>query len=501
MTSFRVVSCYLISGALLGIGFLVPAVWFLVLPGIVLQLYLISQVPAWQYVGSFIAWWIKFLFVLSFYWSIYPIEWLPFTFSPVVEWLLVGLYWVTVSLFLATGGLIFAVGFRFMSGAFRHTPWLGFLAVPILWVMSEIAGSYLLSFFTLGEGSSLNGYFSFGYIGLLLAEHTGLFQLSHVAGVYSMSFVAVMLGWGLVQCQSLVSGLLGRLVTLVTITTLVVGLSADLIPLGHTPMHQTVQVATINTNFPVATSFKRDNLSQQYAEQATALTAALASEPDYIITGEDERLLNQAGGIDRAKNYFQFRYASATKPIIIDSGRVNTTVGTVLQGIVYDSETNQHTVAHKRYLVPQGEFVPYFYDWAFRLFGLGTVMDGLRQVWSYQVGDKTSQVDFAPHIPGILFCFESSSALGVRDLVRERPQLPFIAHPVSHVWFNDSSVLRQQIESSLRIQASWNNVAIVSAGRYAPSQLFLPSGRVQTPTIIAAGEFWTVATLSVPLRK
>jgi hypothetical protein len=499
MTSLRASSFYSVSGLLLGVGFVYPPVWFLSLFGITLQLYLIINVKPWRYLGSFLAWGIKFLLVLSFYWSIYPIQWLPFSFSPAVEVLLVGLYWITVSVFLATGGLVLAGAIRGLKGVLQHTPWLGFMVVPMIWVGSEVAGSYLLSLFTLGSGSTINGYFSFGYIGLLLSEHNGFFLLSKFAGVYGLSFVAVLIAWGILW----VAKKYRRAVKVVIGVGAVFGLlltNSLVLPMSE-PTENQVRVATINTWFPVAESFSREALPAMQAEQTEAMEAALAIEPDYILTGEDERLLNQADGIETVKNFWQFRYASSAKPTIIDSSRIVTAAGAVLQGLVYDTSTNEHTIAHKKYLVPQGEFVPYLYDWGFRLFGLSGMMDELNRLLSYRVGEKTSQADFAPTAPGILFCFESSAATGVRSLVLERPNLPFVVHPVSHAWFNDSNLLRQQIEASLRIQASWNNLTIISAGRHAPSQIFMPSGEVTEPTIVASDEFWNVAEATIPIRN
>ena len=497
MKFLHTISLYSLSGVLLGVGFIYPDFWILGLVGAAMQLKMLASQKFGQIWGSYVAWVIKYLFVLGFYWTIYPIKWLPFDFGG-GELALVGLYWITVALFVGTSGLVFGLLYKLISGVLNNTRWIGYALLPVIWIAAEIAGSYLLSIFTYGPGSLLNGYFSLGYLGLLLGEHQFLLAIAKIGGVYALSGVAVIIAFwlsGFSRKQHKIKILLAPIsvIGLLLLTNTFTFLPED-------DYDKQTSVAVIGTSFPVEKSFNRENISNIILEQEKALAVAMSTEAAYIVLPEDARFFNQSEEAKQAKNFFNFKYPDSDV-VIVDSGRVPLNGSAVLQGFVFDSQTGEHSAIHKKYLVPQGEFVPYFYATLFRFIGFGHIIDELQKLLSYTIGPNTSQADLPDHYPGVLFCFESSSGIGVRNLIKERPDLPFIAHPVSHTWFNEPQSLWSQLETSLKVQAVWNDVAIVSATQHGPSQLFLPNGAVVEPRLIDSGEHWEVGLFTVPLPK
>lgn len=145
--------------------------------------------------------------------------------------------------------------------------------------------------------------------------------------------------------------------------------------------------------------------------------------------------------------------------------------------------------------------MPYVYSGVLRLVGYSEPARFLEQQLSFRVGDLTAQSGFASHVPSVLFCFESNAPTGVRTLMQERGgDVPFIAHVVSHGWFHDPTVLWQQLEVMLRIQAIWNDVYIVSAGNHVAGYVVTNNGVVVQPTVIASGTNWNVTLSAVPIR-
>jgi apolipoprotein N-acyltransferase len=71
--------------------------------------------------------------------------------------------------------------------------------------------------------------------------------------------------------------------------------------------------------------------------------------------------------------------------------------------------------------------------------------------------------------------------------------VPFIAHPTSHAWFHESKILWQQQDVMLKVQALWNDVAIVSAGNMAYGALYTKAGKKIQPTPVKTGESWQVS--------
>lgn len=482
-------------GILLGVGFYWPAVWFVGLFGAALHLHFLHQpwTKKTKVLGSWLAWTIKFLFVLSFYWSMYPMDWLPFDFG-YAQLALIFLYWSTVSLFLGTGGFVFGVlvswiqTFRFIN----HLVYLLLLAMA--WLLAEIGGSFLLSVFTFGPGAELNAYFSLGYLGNLLGGHAVLIQLATWGGVYVLSLVAALIAALLWQLYGKMKP--AQFLLLVLILVLVLLVTQGTSVAQNKNEDDAYTVALIHTVYPVEQLFERETFGGLKEAQEQALAAALAVDPDYVIFPEDGRFFNQEEDLELTKSFFKFQHPTSTA-LIVDSGRVQGEQAALLQAMLYDTETNEHVFVHKRYLVPQGEFMPYLYTTLYRLFGFDELVDSVGQVMSYEIGPNTKQTALAADVPGILFCFESASAVGVRTLVAER-EVPFVAHIIAHSWFHEPRVFWHQLDTALRIQAIWNEVAIVTAGSYAPNKQYTTDGKIVLPETIARGEYWEVSLASVP---
>jgi hypothetical protein len=144
--------------------------------------------------------------------------------------------------------------------------------------------------------------------------------------------------------------------------------------------------------------------------------------------------------------------------------------------------------------------MPYLYQRFFQVVGLGEIAARVAEGVSFVIGPEISQAGFSSNIPGVLFCFESTDANAVRVLMSERENVPFIVHPVSHIWFHEPKTFWSQLDTSLRVQAIWNQVYIASAGNHSPSKLFTPTGAIVMPETIASGEYWNVGLVSIPVQ-
>lgn len=497
MTWFRYIRGAVVSGVLLGSGFMVPILWPLGIVGIAVLYSLISGTGSWlrQAVAAYLSMYIKFLFVLSFYWSMYPLTWLPFDFGS-AELLLIGLYWMTVASFLAWSGPVLVMVWK----AFKRIPapqWLAwYIFFPLAWIVAELAGSFSLSLFTLGPGSTPNTSFSLGYVGYLLGSHHFFALLARVGGVFVLSAVTVALGvllWKLWLIYK--KKCLGVVLVLIALTMLTTTLS---FPVQHNGSADSVRVALIHTSEPVEALFERSAVPARRERQIVAMESALSVMPDYVLWPEDARYFSQLAG-PLGVPVFAFTHATASA-VVIDSQVVRTEQGRKLQAYLYDAETTAEFKADKRYLVPQGEFMPYLYQVFFTTIGLSEMVEQVAAAVSYVRGSEIAQSHFSERLPGVLFCFESTDALGVRALLRERLELPFIAHPVSHVWFHEPKTFWSQLDTALRVQAIWNNVHIAVAANHAPNKVFTPLGQMVTPQPVATGEYWSVDMIDLSVQ-
>lgn len=481
---------WVLSGLLLGVGFIFPAAWILGVVGIAYCIHLSLSTSSWKklILGSLTAWTIKYACALVWFWSVYPVEWLAFDLGN-VQLVLIFFYWLTASLWLGFGGVLFSVATQALNTHVRFKVLA--VCIPFLWVISEILGSLFFSVVTIGHGGVITSAFSFGFVGYLLAQHTLLIYVSGLYGMYSLGLVIVVLALVLVSLKRVSVHQSVVFISLLYVTGFVPFLAS--LPKTNDSHH----VVTINTQFPPNQIRTPEGAQLIRKELDAAMNAALELEPDYILLPEDARYFNQSQNPNQTKALFRFQKGNPDT-IIVDTSRAESGGATVLQSYIYNGLENTVNQSHKRYLVPQGEFMPALYVGVLNLFGYDDLTKKIAKDIAFEVGDKTSQVDSSQTSPGVLFCFESVSPKGVKTILDERGEVPFIAHPISHAWFHESHILWQNLDSMLRVQAIWNRQYIVSAGSHVPSQVVSPNGLIKLPDAVAFGDRWSVSQTYIP---
>jgi len=484
-----------VSGLLLGAGFLYSILWPLGIIGVAYFLHLVQIEHAHKklLLGGFISWTVKSLAAIAWFLSVYPIEWLSVSLGS-TQILIVIFYWVTNAVWLGVGGVVAVFLSKLIYRSFTQKKVLIFL-IPIVWVFSEIVGSLSFSILTYGDGGIITSAFSFGYVGYLLAEHHWLLQSALLYGVYGMSFIFV----AIAMVGYWTAGYPFRKKIFILASIFILFWASSFVPLfdGENVSQSYYSVITIDTTFPVnyIRTENRENKKVQALE--TAMQTALDASPDYILLPEDTRYFNQSVPTIQAKLTFDFLHANP-EVVIVDSGRAIIDGEAVLQAFTYNGIADTVDISQKRYLVPQGEFMPYFYSTALTLVGYGTLVESIEEDISYVLGSGTNQKDAATSTPGILYCFESVSPWGVKQIMKERATVPFIAHPVSHAWFNEPTILWKNLDNMLQVQAVWNQQYIVSAGGHVDGQVYTPQGKILTPEILASGDNWVMKQSFIP---
>lgn len=477
---------WLLVGALLGVGFVIPVLWPAGLIGIAIHIALSPSLSGYKlFLGPWFAWTVKSALALVWFWYVYPIEWLAFELGN-IQLVLIFLYWITASMWLGSGGVIASVLIRYFLQSISQK---GFqcIAVAVSWGIAEILGSYIFSIITIGEGGSVTSAFSFGFAGYLFANHTFFLFAALVAGVYSLGFLVVCVSYFLYSYRDYLRNNL-------ILSTLVFG---SVYVCGYFPLVQSeipengYQVAVVNTEFPPNQIRSIEGAQMVRNKQIDAFGAALSSNPDYLLWPEDARALT-------FPETQALHVASNTNTVVIDSLRVDTGDHTYLEARLYQPGEQDFMYSHKRYLVPQGEFMPSLYIGTLKLFGYDALVARVARDVSYEVGPKISQSDFHQQNPGVLFCFESVSPYGVMSLLSERTRPPFIAHPISHSWFHTPEILWYNLNAMLKVQAVWSRMYIVSAGSHAVGAVYTPYGEVKSMHTIAEGDGWTVNTTVIP---
>ena len=486
---------WIVSGLLLGVGFSINELWFVGLVGAVLfiQQFIESPLSKQFFFGIILAAFTKFLFPMAKFWAVYPITFLPIDIGS-IQILLIFIYWFTSALWLSAGILVLMV-LKLVWVKFCQQIPQYYLLVPLVlaWPLAEIVGSWMFSVMMIGPGGYLTSAYSFGYSGYLLAEHNLFLGMARWGGVYLLSVLFITIavgGWLLIRFRQPVY-------SAATLAVIVASASRSWWYADHQQDSQEFyEVAVVDTSFKSRGGEPGARFAQQEALR-DAVTSALREQPQYVILPEGAEFFNSDSTTLENRTYVN-QIATNTDAMIIDSRSTYQADNLVLESYIFESNTNDVTTVDKRYLVPQGEYMPYVYGQLFRLVGQGALVDYVADNLSYRVGNNTHQGRLTPDTPAILFCFESVNPQGVQMILQEHPQAPFVAHIVSHAWFNESEMFWDQLDTMLQVQAVWNQTYIVSSTNLGRSRAYTPQGSVLSMEEVATGTGWSVKTIQVP---
>lgn len=481
------------AGMLLGVGFLLPSLWFLGIFGIAYCIQSIQK--ATTYIKLIVWLWvvftIKILCSLAWCWSAYPVEWIQIS-SPLAQVTIIFFYWLSGSLGLGAAGVVLAILARVSLEIKIYPRFLWYVTLPFFWLLSEIAGAWFFSILTLGPGSFLQAYFSFGFVGYLLGTTSlGLFFAS-ISSVYGLSVVMVYLAIGFLYINRRYKHSPPKVFIVTSMTLIIVSIFPSAFIGSREEEAKSARVISINTTFDSLFLTTEFGPQQKSAFVVEAVDAAVLLEPDFVILPEDSRYVQSIDPDNnpfKAMAHFQFTH-QGTDSILVDSGRLDLASGeTFLRATILDGWSGSVYQFDKQYLVPQGEYVPTLYRGLLTLLGYREMIQTIAESSSYKPGPLHSRAGTPAYLPGVLFCSESIRPGGVNSLSTEM-MLPFVAHPVSHSWFHNSAILEQQLDVMLQIQSRYSGVPIISAGNMFLGKSYFPDGSIETGKVVGGGERW-----------
>lgn len=489
-------------GVLLGSSFLHPYLAPLLLIGLPLFWQQILSAPSrkaaiWR---GWLPWYIKSVFVMSWMWSTYPLVWVTLGDSAWLQLSVITFYIATVALWISSAGVLIGIGVWYLSRLMSMV-WLRLVVAALVVVGAELLGATLFAIANSGPNIPVSGGFSYGAIGMPVVVLPGAVGWSVGYGLYGLSFLIAVYTLGIVWVQNtrqvywVVAGL-----CVICVGGGVV-LQSTQYAKGHIAPQSPTAVAVIETDFTAQLHQTESGLEIKRNMLKDAFTAAMDTAPGYVLFPEDARFVRYAYpdlSAREAYNYLRLEYDDFDT-IVIDSARVESAAGAILRATLYDGVTKSVSQVDKQYLVPQGEYVPYFYKYIFQTLGYSDVVADLEQQAYFPGPYIQPTTNDAAHLPAILFCFASSNAWGVADVLNTNAtSIPFVAHVISHSWFHSPTLLWYQTDQFLRVQAIWNQVPIVSAGNLAPSKVYWPDGRVTEGEVVAEGELWRVRMVTLP---
>jgi apolipoprotein N-acyltransferase len=476
---------WLLSGLLLGASFVTPHLWWTFTPGMVCLLYSIKREQTYTKVFflSVLVGTLRYCGALLWWFNTLPLSWIRAD-QMLLQFGAVTLYWLLTATVLGLAVGLFGLLVKRIE---IHT-WQLLLLTPTAWVASEIFASFLFSIYSLGAGSTINTDFSFGYVGYLLAQSHLLIGFASLFGVYGLSHIAILLSTTIFVFLNNSKYSTKKAFCIIAIIFLCSWLIPSLFI--HQQSQAGEKVVAVETYFDKKLQTKENGFEVRRIALLGAMEYALYHNPDVIILPEDSRFTELFTSTDELFNWIQEKNKNFGG-IIIDSGRIiNTpTNDVILRASLYDTADKTVSQIDKHYLVPHGEFLPYLQKKILgRFLSLQTVAS-IEKSLEYRQGSLFDSSALPKKLPALLFCFESVSPLGVRHALQARHP-SFVAHIVSHAWFEKPTSFWYQLDSMLQVQAVWNNTPIISAGNMSPSKLYLPTGKIEAGKNLEHGYRW-----------
>jgi predicted amidohydrolase len=474
-----------LSGLLLGAGLLQAELFLLTMMGIALSVWCASRYNNLRtlILGGFISWCTKFFLSASFFWDTFPVYWLN-EVSPVIQFSAIGINWFLTCASLAVGGSLLWVGIHYIT-RYGIRDWLVIGVIASWWVVCEVISSILYSLVFYGNGGLIGPHFSGGYVGYALAATPLLYFGALIAGVYSLTFLVVVMSQIILYWSNL------RWVMVLSICTLIIFVSS-VTSYIVTYAPQGITIATIDTLLRDR-SGTPESAAIAVAVTHEAVLAGLKERPEYLILPEDARYFSRLNQLaPTPANALSTFVIRSSDTVIIDSGRSMLSSGAVVLRATYYQAGESIATVDKRYLTPQGEFISYWQSWLLRLFGYDAALEYFQA--SYVPGAPPTITDDS-RLPALLFCFEASQPLAVSRRVGKHT--PFVVYPISHAWFYDAKTLTHQMDMVMRTHAVWNQIPIVSAANMETGKVYYPDGRIVVHRVVAEGTGWRLRVFEI----
>lgn len=487
----------ILAGLLWGTSYLSAYTGILIFPALIIfWRVLLDSKNYWEAIKiSCLAFFIKSILVIIWFYSVYPLMDAGSQIPNIVQLLLITFVIICTAFSLSIGGIFLGL----VANAIKvlRYPLVQITLISLALLVAETLSAFSFSAFNWGQGSFLNSYFGFAYSGFVLANYGFLVAAALAGGVYMLNFLLgvltlspALLKW---ENKKSIIALSLTFFTFVGFCNLIIAQDYE---------GEAVAIALVTTDFLSVELVEDENKVKKQESLSAAVEAALPYSPDYILLPEDSRyMLNRYdGGNEYRFGSWRFEYGDP-ETILIDSEAVEQSNGQrFLRANIYDGKSKEVAFVDKRYLVPLGEYIPGFYVAIFKLLGGSELSAELVAGMTYVPGPQTTLSNVSSnYLPLLLFCFEGLNPRGVNSLTRQA-NTSFVAHPISHGRMYTKQILTQELYLIQRTQAVWGRLPIAVSANAAESKVYLPNGKTTTGEVVASDDKWQVNIVTINSR-
>lgn len=474
----------IVAGFLIGIGYIEPQLWPLVLIGIPVFLSVVLQKGTTlrtRILSSYIVGFIVpglFLGVLAL--DVLPLDWYGVQSGP-LQLTVLGISWVLVSSMLASAFVVFSLCASYVV---THT-WKDVIYLPALWVVCEIFSTFVFFVAQWGPGSFLGPHFTMGFVGYLVASDKVLLQAASIGGIYALSFIVFFVGTLIYKNDMWSQKGAHKQYVFVLLALFVVWLSlhglkdAGLI-FASEPHTKAISVVAVSRYVPPLL-IQDTNVMQERFEDLMGLVTPL-SNIDLIVFPENSSFLFMAmsngGHIERLNAIGR----NGHSPAVIDSTDIRDEQA---WDHIY-SQTNifmnnrLDVLAQKQFLLPFGEYMPFLYQFIVRHLVGQELLDKVNSVRGYRPGLNE---DFA-FINGVAIAVRFCDELMSPTLFQKQTQngAEVLVNLSSLSWFHGSHHAYENMVRFAKVRAVENGRYLVQSGNMSPAFVIDQYGNVVAQT-------------------
>ena len=467
-----------LSGILCGIGLLISDVWFLSIVGLlpfIHFLYRGSPENAWIIFKGVALFGVVYVATaLIWFWHVLPLDWLGS--GSIASSAIVFFSWGIVALSLGVTFGIFSIVFLILR---QNNP-SDVLLFSALFVLTQYLQMWVFTFVTWGTSSLLGAHFSAVFLGYALASFSPLLQLASIGGIYLLTFTAVL--FALLFYYLLLHNRRWRAFVFSSTIALAIFLTVTdhREPLTRTaadPEAGFLRVALISTSFspdiPQSEADKAFRRNEQLRVVHTWMKEHDA--PDLLVFPETADVFPQ-GAADVES--LQRSVFGTTSIAIIDSTLVTRDVDNVQRMYFWRSSPSEIPRTYdKLFLVPQGEYEPWFASVPMRLFDASRISSDTRHSRTTLMrGEAQTIFSHDKATIGALFCSEILSPTLYRELVDNGASI--LVNASSLAGFHGSPLVDSFVLTIAKVRAVENNRFLAIAAHEAPASIISARGEV-----------------------
>lgn len=478
-----------ISGALLGIGFIVPFFWFAAFGGVTLILFVLefSRTKRESFVQGYLVGIVLYLFVLGgIAFGVYPLDWFGVS-DPIYQVLAIGIIW-------AGAAIVFGFCIGLCSVAIKiltTNSWFDVFLFPSLWVLFEWCTSFVFYGVFFGPGSLFGPHFTLGWVGYLLAEDPVFLQGAQLGGVYFLSFILVSIGTlffkFLHSKTSQGKKMYGRaLFVLFGLWFLlhIYSFVNEFSPQAGT-FSREISVAVVSRYMPPTLEQDEQFQIDRYTE-LLKLVSPLRNI-DLLVFPENTTFLRMFLNSDFKDDVAILQHVGlqGKVPMIVDSEDILKEDGFLYSQVAfYNGE--QSVFSYKQFLLPFGEHLPYNFRFLLRLFTDPKLYTEITLDRNYVPGVSIANAVVQGITIAVRFCDESMSPELYRRQVSNGADV--LVNISSLSWFHGSHVVYEQMKRIAKVRAVENGRWYIQSGNMSPAFILDQKGRVVVESRFGAME-------------